>query len=401
MNARVLTAESGASVADRLRAYVSAGESARFVAASDVAAVVIDDAPDGARVVADAVARCGGAAQVEGSRLVVVGTAATFSRAASGTCGASRTIAREIERAVAASARPPQRLRLRDRVLDLGRPRVMGILNVTPDSFYDGGRYDVVDRARERAAELVALGADIIDIGGQSYASTNVAVAEPQERERVVPVVEALVRDGLDVVLSVDTSKSGVARAALDAGAHLINDCSGLADARLADVVARYDAALVVMHIKGSLNEREAFYRYDDVMAEIANFLRVRLDRARAAGVAAESLICDPGIEFGKELETDLEILARFGDLRCLGMPTLLAASRKSFMGRLLDRPASELLVPSLASAAAGIVAGAAIVRAHDVAETVQLATMLAALRESSRASIGNADAELARASGA
>ena len=396
MNARVLTAEAGASVVDRLRPYLDPSDAAPFAAAAEVAVVVLDEAPPGARDVADAVATRGGVAHFDGARLVVAAPAAVFARVAGDALGVARAVAREVERAVVASARTPARLRLRDRVLDLvARPRVMGILNVTPDSFYDGGRYTAVDRARERAAELVELGADVLDIGGQSYADARVAVDEADEAERVVPVVEALVRDGLDVALSIDTHRSGVAQAALDAGAHCINDCSGLLDPRLAHIVARYDAALVVMHIKGALGVREASYRYGDVMAEILGFLRVRLDRARAAGVAAEALVCDPGLEFGKELEADLEILACFGDLRSLGVPTLLAASRKSFIGRLFDAPARDLLVPSLASAAAGIVAGAALVRVHDVAETVQLATMLAALRERNRGFAGSASAAL------
>jgi dihydropteroate synthase len=235
---------------------------------------------------------------------------------------------------------------------------------------------------------MVELGADVIDIGGQSYAHWNPTIAAEEERARVVPVVEALVRDGIGVPLSIDTWKSSVAEAALAAGADLINDCSGLADAALAGVVARYDAALVVMHLKGELNVRAAAYAYADAQAEISDFLRERLDRARAAGVAPESLIVDPGLEFGKEPETDLEILERFGDLRALGVPILFAASRKSFIGRIFARPAKELLVPSLATAALGIAAGARLVRVHDVAETKELARMLAAALPAGRAAL-------------
>jgi len=264
----------------------------------------------------------------------------------------------------------------------------MGIVNVTPDSFHDRGRYSGVDRARERAAEMVALGADVIDIGGQSYAHWNPQIAAEEERDRVVPVVRALVRDRIGAILSIDTFRASVAEAALDAGAHVINDCSGLADQALAGVVARYDAGLVVMHLKGELNVRAPAYAYDDALAEILDFIRERTDRARAAGVAADAIAIDPGFEFGKEPRTDLEILARFGDLRSLGYPILFATSRKSFIGRVFDRPSDELLVPSLATAALGIVAGAALVRVHDVAETVQLATMLAAVRADRRATL-------------
>jgi dihydropteroate synthase len=150
-------------------------------------------------------------------------------------------------------------------------------------------------------------------------------------------------------------------------------------------VVARYDAGLVVMHLKGELNVRASEYRYTDALGEISAFLRERLDRARVAGVAPDSLVIDPGLEFGKEPETDLEILERFGDLRSLGYPILFAASRKSFIGRIFNRPARELLVPSLATAAIGIAAGARLVRVHDVAETVALARMLAVVNRDNR----------------
>src|SRR5579875_3229090 len=168
----------------------------------------------------------------------------------------------------------------------------MGILNVTPDSFYDQGRYRGVDRARARAAEMVEAGASLIDIGGQSYAHWNPRIALDEELRRVIPVVEALVADGLPI----DTFKAPVAEAALGAGASLINDCSGLADPDLPAVVAKYDAGLVVMHLRGELNVRNVeAYRYDDVMGEIIAFIAARLERARAAGVAPESLIADPG----------------------------------------------------------------------------------------------------------
>ncbi|MBD5607030.1 MAG: dihydropteroate synthase, partial [Candidatus Eremiobacteraeota bacterium] len=292
----------------------------------------------------------------------------------------------ELLRAFDADRERAMHLRTRDLTLDFSaRTGVMGILNVTPDSFYDRGRYSGIDAARARAAEMVELGASTIDIGGQSYAHWNARIAADEERARVVPVVEALVRDGLGVPLSIDTFKSPVAEAALAAGAPLINDCSGLSDPDLASVVARYDAALVVMHIKGQLNVRDDAYPYDDALGEISAFLRERLDRALADGVARDSLMVDPGLEFGKEPQTDLEILERFGDLRSLGYPILFAASRKSFIGRVFDLPAKELLVPSLATAAIGISAGACLVRVHDIAETAQLARMMGAVRRDNR----------------
>lgn len=280
-------------------------------------------------------------------------------------------------------------LRLRTHLLDLAEPRVMGILNVTPDSFYDQGRFSGLDRARARAAEMVEAGASLIDIGGQSYAHWNPRVALDEELGRVVPVVEALVADGIPIALSIDTYKAKVAGAALAAGASLINDCSGLSDPELPGVVAKYDAGLVVMHLRGELNVRNVeIYKYDDVIGEIVEFIAQRLERARAAGVSADSLVADPGLEFGKEPATDLDILQRFGELQVLGVPLLLASSRKSFLGRIFNRPAKELLIPSLATAAIGISAGARLLRVHDVAETVQLAKTFAALDPEYRRSI-------------
>jgi dihydropteroate synthase len=282
---------------------------------------------------------------------------------------------------VLANATAPGRVfRMRDRRLDLAEEAcVMGILNVTPDSFYE--RVDGSAQALARARAMIADGAALIDIGGQSYAHWNPRVAAEEERARVVPAVNAIVTAGLDAALSIDTFKAEVAQAALAAGAHLINDCSGLSDPRLAATVASYDAALVVMHLRGELNVRTASgYVYTDALAEIVDFLYERTEQARSEGVAADSIAIDPGLEFGKEPATDLEILDRFGELRALGYPILFASSRKSFIGRIFNRPARELLVPSLATAGLGIAAGARLLRVHDVAETVQLARMYAAV---------------------
>ena len=283
-------------------------------------------------------------------------------------------------------------VRLRDRTLDLREEaRVMGIVNVTPDSFYDraAGLEDVVERARA----IAAAGGALVDVGGQSYAAWNRRVTPDEERDRVVPAVEAIRAAGIDLTISIDTFKASVADAALAAGAHVINDCSGLSDPDLAGVVAKHGAALVVMHLKGELNVRDpAGYTYEDVMREIIAFLRERTDRALAAGVRRESIVIDPGLEFGKEPRTDLEILDRFAELQELGYPILFASSRKSFIGRIFGRPAKELLVPSLATAAIGIQAGARMLRVHDVEETVQLARMFAAITPSRRAVLDLAD---------
>jgi dihydropteroate synthase len=390
--ARVLSAEGGVRVRERLTEYLDDAEARIAATTAESSALVLEAGESAAHELAAAAAALRGAgafARVRAGRLIVAGTRSALAAARATAEPPARPLLGELARAFDADRARPGLLRFRDIVLDLDeRPRVMGILNVTPDSFYDRGRGSGVDGARERAAEMVALGASIIDIGGQSYAHWNPRIAADEERARVVPVVEALVRDKLGVALSIDTFKSSVAEAALAAGAHAINDCSGLSDDRLAEVVARYDAGLVVMHLRGELNVREAEYRYDDALGEILTFLRERCDAALAAGVARDALAVDPGLEFGKEPRTDLEILERFGDLRSLGYPILLAASRKSFIGRVFDQPANDLLVPSLATAAAGILAGAGLIRVHDVAETAQLARMLGAVRAGNRAGL-------------
>lgn len=383
-NARVLTADGGGSALERLAPYLE--NAAQAAAVADAAALVVDEPGAGAAELVAALRSAGAFAHADETRLVFAGTRAALAGAAGRIAGDARALADELMRAFDANRERPIQLRLRGRVLDLGaRARIMGILNVTPDSFYDGGRFDGVDRARARAAELVALGAEIIDIGGQSYSGANPRIGAREERERVEPVVAALVRDGLGVPLSVDTFKSDVAEAALAAGADLINDCSGLSDEKLAATVARYDAGLVVMHLKGELNRREADYPYEDALGEILGALRDLTERALAAGVSREGILVDPGLEFGKEPGTDLEILERFGDLRSLGFPILFAASRKRFIGRVFNRPARELLVPSLAAAALGIAAGARVVRVHDVAETSALVRMLAVVQRENR----------------
>jgi len=391
-NARVLATDAGVSVTERLAEYLAPDELSAACAAAGTAAIAMDVAGPAAERVAVALRARGAFARANPTRLIVAGSRTTLAAAREtfasddATGDGARAIADELVRAFDASHARARRLRLRDRTLEFdARARVMGILNVTPDSFHDTGRYAGVDRARARAAEMVELGVDCIDIGGQSYAHWNARIAADEERDRVVPVVRALVADGIDVPLSIDTFKASVAEAALDVGAHLINDCSGLSDPALAPIVARYDAGLVCMHLKGELNVRSDAYPYADALAEITTFLRDRVDAARAVGVAGDAIAIDPGLEFGKEPATDLEILERFGDLRSLGYPILFAASRKSFIGRVFDRPSEELLVPSLATAALGIAAGAALVRVHDVVETVQLATMMGAVRRDAR----------------
>ncbi len=234
---------------------------------------------------------------------------------------------------------------------------------------------------------MVQQGASILDIGGQSYAHFNPKVAEDEELRRVVPVVEALVAEKLPVALSIDTYRPRVVRAVLEAGAHLINDCSGLSVPEIAAIIAEFDAALVVMHLKGELNVREVErYRYDEPVREIADFLGERAGVARAAGVAADSIVIDPGLEFGKEPETDLELLDRFRRVRTPRTPDAAREQPEELHGPDFQPPGARA-----ARAVAGDrqrsggSAGARLFRVHDVAETVRFLGMLAVVKPERR----------------
>lgn len=382
---RFLSASDAASLAARFE-RLDPSDAAALAAAAEARVFVVEgNIPEG---VAGALRAAGAVVAAVGKTTLIAATRAVLDRAANDTPSDGRELAAAIRDAVTRAGAIAPLLRMRDRTLDLrDEARVMGIVNVTPDSFYE--RVTGITAGLTKARAIVDAGGALVDVGGQSYAHWNPRVAAEEERDRVVPVVEAIVAAQLDVAISIDTFKASVADAALAAGAHLINDCSGLSDPALPEVVARHDAALVVMHLKGELNvRRPEAYVYADAMAEIVDFLYERTERAVAAGVARDAIAVDPGLEFGKEPETDLEILERFGELRALGYPILFASSRKSFIGRVFDRPAKELLVPSLATAAIGVAAGARLLRVHDVAETVQLAKMLAAVSPDRRGRI-------------
>lgn len=351
----------------------------------DLAALVLEHA-QGAGMAA---VRRDGAVEVAGTLRQLQ----TAERSASPVPAAAAAL-RQAAQAVRRALEPAPVLRAGGHAIGLEGAVVMGILNVAKESFYDGGRYVGVDRALERAEQMAAEGAGIIDIGGQSYNHLTPPVDEAEEIARVVPVVEALVRRFPRLPLSVDTVRSGVALAVLDAGAAIVNDCSGNADPRMAAACARYAAADVVMHLKGRLKVREPeSYVYDDVVAEIVRFLDVRSRAALEAGVRAESLVVDPGLEFGKEPADDLAIVERLDELLVLGYPVLVAASRKSFMGRIFDLPAAELLAPSAAVAACSVLSGARIVRAHDVQFTARLVAMLQAVASERKRELVRAEA--------
>lgn len=250
----------------------------------------------------------------------------------------------------------------------MGRYRIMGILNVTPDSFYDGGRYADRGSAVERAYRMRDEGADIIDIGGESTRPGAQPVSEAEEIDRVCPVIEAVARD-IGVPLSVDTSKAGVARAALAAGAAIVNDISGLTfDRGMAGVVAAQGAGLVVMHIQGRPETMQNNPRYGDTVAEIYGFLAAATQKAVEAGIAREKIIVDPGIGFGKTLEDNYIILQNIREFGKLGFPVLVGLSRKSLIGKLYDRE-EDRLPATIALNAAALLGGADIIRVHDVRE--------------------------------
>ena len=256
-------------------------------------------------------------------------------------------------------------------------PLVMGILNVTPDSFHDGGRFVDPARALARADAMVAAGADWIDVGGESTRPGAPPVGADQERDRVVPVIQALRQAHPGISISVDTTKASVAHAALEAGASAVNDVSALADPELADVVAAAGCDLMLMHMQGTPRTMQHAPRYDDVVAEVCDFLLARVAQAVAAGIDRERVWIDPGIGFGKTVTHNLVLLRSLPVLVATGLPVLLGASRKSFIGQVLGLPATgDRLEGSLAVAALAAAAGVAMLRVHDVQATRRAAHM-------------------------
>jgi len=260
----------------------------------------------------------------------------------------------------------------------------MGVLNVTPDSFSDGGKFATLDAAIEHGLRLAAEGADLIDIGGESTRPGAPAVSEEEELRRVVPVVRQLARRA-GVPVSIDTTKAEVARAALDAGAEVVNDVSGLSrDPRLAAAVAESGAAVCLMHMRGTAADMQSHATYSDLLAEVRDELRQAIMRARTAGIRQDRIALDPGLGFAKTAEHNLLLLRRLRELTELGRPLVVGASRKSFLGKLSGKPAAERLVGSVAAAVIAALHGAAIVRVHDVAATREALAVVDAVRTSS-----------------
>ena len=266
------------------------------------------------------------------------------------------------------------------RTLPLERPLVMGILNVTPDSFSDGNRFFSLEAAVQRGMEMEGEGADIIDVGGESTRPGAPAVSLAEELDRVLPVIEALI-GRISVPISIDTYKARVARAACAAGAEIVNDVSGLHfDSGMAAAVAESDAGLVVMHTRGRPDRMQADTAYPDLMAEVKGYLADSLALAEAAGVRAERIAIDPGIGFGKSVEGNLELIRRLPELLAFGRPILVGPSRKSFIGGILSKEGSARLFGTAAAVAVSIVNGASIVRVHDVAAMRDVAVVARAL---------------------
>lgn len=256
----------------------------------------------------------------------------------------------------------------------------MGILNVTPDSFSDGGLFANPEAAVEHAEWMAAEGADIIDIGGESSRPGADPVSAEAEMDRVLPVIEKLAKT-TKIPISIDTYKATVARKALELGACMVNDISALrSDADMASVVAEAGAPVVLMHMKGTPKNMQVDPHYDCVIAEIISFLKTRIQAAVDAGISPEKIIIDPGIGFGKTVEHNLEIIRRLRDFRTLGKPILIGTSRKSFIGKVLGLPADDRIEGTAATVAMAIANGADIVRVHDVKEMAKVVRMTDAI---------------------
>lgn len=274
---------------------------------------------------------------------------------------------------------PSTRLPCGNRVLVFDAPKVMGILNVTPDSFSDGGRYTAVESALRHAEGMVSAGAAIIDIGGESTRPGAPAVSEAEELDRVVPVIEAIARE-LDVVISMDTSTPAVMREGARAGAGLINDVRSLRRPGALETAAATDLAICLMHMRGEPGTMQQAPVYADVAGEVGAFLAERVARCEAVGISRQRLVLDPGYGFAKTLEHNLELFRRQAELLAFGLPLLVGVSRKSMIGAVTGRPVEGRLAGGLALAALALAKGAQILRVHDVAETVDVVKMITAV---------------------
>ncbi len=278
--------------------------------------------------------------------------------------------------------RPRYQLKCGDRILTLGeRTLIMGILNVTPDSFSDGGMFLSPEKALHQAKRLIEEGADIIDVGGESTRPFSDSVSEEEEKRRVIPIIEKLAAE-VDIPISIDTCKSGVARRALEAGATIINDVSALRfDPTMGEVAAESGAPVILMHMLGTPKTMQKNPHYDAVIAEIISFLQERIAYTTRCGVRREQIVVDPGIGFGKTVDHNLSILKHLAAFHTLNCPLLLGASRKTFIGMILEKEDPlEREIGTGSVTCAAILAGVHIVRVHNVSHNVEVATIADAI---------------------
>lgn len=271
----------------------------------------------------------------------------------------------------------------RGNILPLNRPLIMGILNVSPDSFYNVGKYSETDKALTHIEKLISDGADIIDIGGESTRPYAKKISIEEELSRVMPIIEKAIGN-FDIPFSIDTYKSEVAKTALDAGVHMVNDISGLHfDKKMATTISHYqDVPVIIMHIKGTPLNMQDNPVYEDVIEEILEYFTNSIKIATNAGIKQENIIIDPGIGFGKRLEDNVKIIKNISEFYCLGKPILLGCSNKSFIGKILDVEKDQRLEGTLAANAYAILNGVNIIRVHEVAEHRKLVQMLDYLKK-------------------
>ncbi|MEA1924654.1 MAG: dihydropteroate synthase [Candidatus Altiarchaeota archaeon] len=291
-----------------------------------------------------------------------------------------REMAGELEQMLSRYNSTPAPLTVGDEVFDWSRTYVMGVLNITPDSFSGDGLSGDLDAVLERASWMVDSGVDLLDVGGESTRPGSRPVPVGQELERVVPVVEMLSKK-FDIPVSIDTYKVEVAEAALKAGACLVNDIYGLRTDGMADLLADRRVPVVLMHMQGTPRDMQGNPSYDPVMEDVYRFFSKQVEHAVDSGIKRENIVLDPGIGFGKKLEHNLSLLRHLGEFKSLGLPLLVGVSRKSFIGELLDLPVGERLEGSLAAASVSIAKGANIVRVHDVGETLRAVRVADALK--------------------
>lgn len=280
----------------------------------------------------------------------------------------------------------PMKWRVRNRLLEIGnRPLVMGIVNVTPDSFSDGGRFFDMDAAVAHGIELVRQGADLLDVGGESTRPGSLPVGAAEECRRVVPVVTALSRQ-ISVPMSIDTSKAEVAQACLEAGAHVVNDVTALTgDSGMLDVVRTHGSGVILMHMQGTPATMQTAPHYSDVVEDIRRYLRERMQAAVAGGLSEEQIVLDPGIGFGKTSAHNMELLARLSEFQALGRPICLGVSRKGFLGKITGPDLDRRITASIAVAYDAVAHGAVqILRVHDVQQTCDAVAVCVALRSQS-----------------